>query len=372
MADNPEILCTNVLIIGKSGAGKSSLLNYLFDRKLEETGVGKPVTEKGIFPHEYFLDSEMKIVVYDTWGLEADKADEWKELVRTEIEKHDALSIKDWFHTIIYCLNANSDRIEPFETEFISDLIKTGNNVVVVLTHSDLGRTKRTITGIKKALKEEGVGEDNIIEVSNESKKLIGGICTSRFGKEEVWEKIKQGLWKKIVEKLPKDLKRDAIESIEKAKTECYGLVDKQIKLATFHSNKKFNKLNEECNNVLNSCIDSIHEMYVDKVKEAVDFYVKIYNRFFEGEAHEHENTAFSPDNMIKYEMKKSDKIEEDVTYMLLMAIPGVNACIPFMIAGLKRDEYKEKIDEQVDKMISNLSKDEEALRNYLVKMLME
>ena len=39
----------NVMILGQSGVGKSSLLNYLFDSQLVKTGAGKPVTKKGEF-----------------------------------------------------------------------------------------------------------------------------------------------------------------------------------------------------------------------------------------------------------------------------------------------------------------------------------
>ena len=42
----------NVLLIGKSGAGKSALLNYLLGEEAELTGSGKPVTGKGVFPHD--------------------------------------------------------------------------------------------------------------------------------------------------------------------------------------------------------------------------------------------------------------------------------------------------------------------------------
>lgn len=34
---------TNILIAGKSGVGKSSLLNYIFGEEVAETGAGKPV-----------------------------------------------------------------------------------------------------------------------------------------------------------------------------------------------------------------------------------------------------------------------------------------------------------------------------------------
>lgn len=38
----------NVLILGKTGVGKSSLLNYIFETDKAETGAGRPVTEAKI------------------------------------------------------------------------------------------------------------------------------------------------------------------------------------------------------------------------------------------------------------------------------------------------------------------------------------
>ena len=40
---------TNILIAGKSGVGKSSLLNYIFGEEVAETGAGKPVTTEYLF-----------------------------------------------------------------------------------------------------------------------------------------------------------------------------------------------------------------------------------------------------------------------------------------------------------------------------------
>ena len=35
----------NIVIIGKTGVGKSTLINTIFGQKLAETGIGKPVTQ---------------------------------------------------------------------------------------------------------------------------------------------------------------------------------------------------------------------------------------------------------------------------------------------------------------------------------------
>lgn len=367
-----EILTTNVLIIGKSGAGKSSLLNYLFDQKLEKTGVGAPITEKGIFPHDYVLDDETKVRVYDTWGLEADKADEWQDLVRTEIRKHDGQSIKDWFHTIIYCLNANADRIEPFETDFISMLLREGNNVTVVLTHCDLGRTKNTIEGIKNELNSKGVSLDNIIEVSNEAKKLIGGKQTERFGKEKVWEKIKKGLWDKIVEKLPKDLRNQSLVILEECRNNCYEVVKKSIKLSNIHSAKKFEEINDKCSNLLKECNETIRNNYSEKIGEAIEFYLKIYNRFFAESSVGSESVFINNETIVKYSMEKVEILNEKAGLFIMMVMPGINLILPFVIADIKRDEYKEEIDKQIENMKKKVYQDEISMRENLEKMLME
>ena len=110
----------NVLLIGKSGAGKSALLNYLLGEEAELTGSGKPVTGKGVFPHVY--QGEELVHFYDTWGWEAGKEQAWMEWILEEIQQHEEQTIKEWFHTILYCINANTARIEPFELDFLNKL----------------------------------------------------------------------------------------------------------------------------------------------------------------------------------------------------------------------------------------------------------
>ena len=70
---------TNILIAGKSGVGKSSLLNYIFGEEVSPTGAGKPVTAKGLHEYSFELKDNDRISfsICDSWGLEPDKADEW-------------------------------------------------------------------------------------------------------------------------------------------------------------------------------------------------------------------------------------------------------------------------------------------------------
>jgi len=64
-AENDVGQC-NVLVIGKTGVGKSTLINSVFRQRLAETGVGRPVTH-GI---RQYTKPNCPIAVYDTPGLE--------------------------------------------------------------------------------------------------------------------------------------------------------------------------------------------------------------------------------------------------------------------------------------------------------------
>ena len=128
---------TNILIAGKSGVGKSSLLNYIFGEEVSPTGAGKPVTAEGLHEYSFELKDNDRISfsICDSWGLEPDKADEWHKQIIDKVAEYDKHSINEWFSTIIYCLSADSDRVEDFEISIINDLIAEKNNVNVVITH---------------------------------------------------------------------------------------------------------------------------------------------------------------------------------------------------------------------------------------------
>ena len=74
-----SIAC-NVLIIGKTGTGKSSFANYLFDVDKFTIGSGEPVTSWAEnFQAYHFEKKGIKINVYDSVGLEPDNQTKWME-----------------------------------------------------------------------------------------------------------------------------------------------------------------------------------------------------------------------------------------------------------------------------------------------------
>jgi len=74
----------NILLAGKTGVGKSTLINNVFRERMAETGIGKPVTK-----HLRRIAKEgMPIVLYDTRGLELGHP------IQTEVKKEIIEAIK--------------------------------------------------------------------------------------------------------------------------------------------------------------------------------------------------------------------------------------------------------------------------------------
>lgn len=83
IADKIKNLKTlNIIVAGKTGVGKSTLINSVFREKLAETGMGKPVTD-----HMRKISKKgVPLSIYDTRGFELGKevqAEVKKEVVDT-------------------------------------------------------------------------------------------------------------------------------------------------------------------------------------------------------------------------------------------------------------------------------------------------
>lgn len=121
----------NLAVFGKTGVGKSTLVNAIFGERVAATGIGAPVT---LGSHLY-LDRRGTLGVIDTRGLEIGRDDD--ELI-AELTKavKDSRSkpLTEQIHVAWYCVRGMDRRFEEVEDRFIRTLAALEIPVVVVLT----------------------------------------------------------------------------------------------------------------------------------------------------------------------------------------------------------------------------------------------
>lgn len=132
----------NLMVIGKTGVGKSTLINSVFRENLADTGVGTPVTQH----LQRITKPGIPLSLYDTKGIELDPVvqAEIKKEILDEIDRLIEVNNKDQLiHMIWFCINSLSRRIEDFEIEWIRSFAEK-IPVIVVLTQS-IGRDYKAL-----------------------------------------------------------------------------------------------------------------------------------------------------------------------------------------------------------------------------------
>lgn len=141
----------NIIIAGKTGVGKSTLINAAFRENLAETGMGLPVTQSS-----KIIEREgMPIRIYDTVGLELTEKTknatikDINDLIDEKIDKGDP---DQFIHCMWYCVQSNSDRLEQPEQDLIAN-ISEKIPVVLVITKSYLKKHAREFAAVIKNFK---------------------------------------------------------------------------------------------------------------------------------------------------------------------------------------------------------------------------
>ncbi len=172
----------NVIVAGKTGVGKSTLINAVFRDKLAETGMGKPVTD-----HMRKISKKgIPLAIYDTKGFELgrDVQQQVKQEVMETISKGLATQdINKAIHCIWYCINTASNRVEPEEIEWLKELSKenqiTQVPIIVVLTQSF---SKKNADAMRKMILNENLDVVQVVPVLAEDYEIDEAYVARSYG----------------------------------------------------------------------------------------------------------------------------------------------------------------------------------------------
>ena len=288
----------NILLLGKTGVGKSTLINGIFEfNEIEgaKTGVGKPITQNF---DEYTSDKRKCLRIIDSKGIELGEHN-----INTVFNSAKGLIEKKAFegdpdkliHCIWYCFKSDILRFEDIEKDTVSLLMNQyGNNdlpVIIVITQNyDDTATKTMIDLIK-----------NEFKFLNREMVIVPVVA-----KEQIIEKKKN----KLV--IQKEGIEDLIKiSFEKSQKAIYPAIMKSIQekiCQTFviNSKNKKNKLKNELNEIAQKTLNGIteNENIESSIFKLSSIVVKILNNFFDvpliSEKSKYDITKFL-DNLCKW-----------------------------------------------------------------------
>jgi len=151
----------NLMIVGGTGAGKSSLVNRIFGKDVAPVGAGQPVT-KGINRYE---TERYPVIFWDTEGYEVAKdgtqdKTNFDNIIKPKIDEMNAGELKDKIHLVWYCVPISNHRVTDYDKSNIRWFKQRNMKIAIVFTKCDSdeelpnGRGKEA-TGFKDVIENE-------------------------------------------------------------------------------------------------------------------------------------------------------------------------------------------------------------------------
>lgn len=260
----------NFVIIGKSGTGKSSLLNYMLGANKAKTGSGKPVTGE-TFDKFSTTISGSEINIYDSWGLEAGKTDRWEELFDAFLQKKKKeTKVENWIHTVVFCVSGSGKRLEPFEERILNKLKDQMLNPVLVITKSDKDKDDVFYSSLKKQFKIDPIKVCSVNKVVGIG---LNKVVSEPSGLEDLLEKIQINTIKSYEERV--SIIQKTI--LEQRKFEGIYEVNESIKIFIKEQNRfdhtAFENINSKLIHLITDFDNKTQKSINDLVDDAKDYF---------------------------------------------------------------------------------------------------
>ena len=202
----------NIIIVGKSGVGKSTLINSVFRGNLTETGLGRPVTSE----MRKIEKSDFPLAIYDTPGFELSQGqqnkvkDEILETINKGIAKRD---INEAIHCIWYCINVGANRtFDDTEVEWLRDFTNSNKvtqvPIIVVLTQAC---PKKKAAEMKTLVEKENLDVVKVVPVLAQDVDFDDEYIAKAYGLDRLIDIMSEAL--------PSEL-QDTLQNVQKASLE--------------------------------------------------------------------------------------------------------------------------------------------------------
>ena len=156
----------NMMVIGKTGTGKSTLINGMFGEDLARTGTGFPVTmEVGSYSKNNY---PFIIMDWPGFELEGDKSInvQFEDIKKVISLGNKSKKPQNMIHCILYCVSATSHRFEEAEIDFVRKLLaETGRYKIPVILVITQAFMKKDTQLLKESIVESELAFSDVVPV---------------------------------------------------------------------------------------------------------------------------------------------------------------------------------------------------------------
>lgn len=299
----------NLLLMGKTGVGKSALSNYLSNVDKFKVEAGKKGTEE-LINLTSSKANESEIHIYDSKAIELNSC--WENSI---LGAFDAKKTKADYDVIIYCFSALEENIEAKEVEKIIEIRRINKNIIFAITNDDIRRCSNE--NLIKKLNDIGFTSNDIVRVSSEEKVYLNGQSCKRYGKEEILSSVGNKIKPYINQKMEKDMNLIISRRIPTWNLRCKSELKKN-KSFLIDKNEKRDEhdLVEDFNLYIHEMEKTLQAELINILKKNYSRYSWIYNQELLGK---YSNSIIESEILLPSKTKRSynfaitDKIEKQL-----------------------------------------------------------